>query len=139
MNQPCTPISANDIVILPCSGAGNVGQLTNEAGVALNREGFGKLYCLAGIGSGLAEFIAEARKARILIAVDGCQLGCARLLLEKSDMPCTHHLVVTDLGIEKTIDLSPDPELLQLVKDAIQACCAEAKPIVRLGGCMCGI
>lgn len=139
MNQPCTPISANDIVILPCSGAGNVGQLTNAAGVALTREGFGTLYCLAGIGAGLAEFAAEARKARILIAVDGCQLGCARLLLEKNEMTCTHHLVVTDLGIDKTTDLIPEPESLQLVKDAIRACCAEAKPIVRLGGCMCGI
>jgi uncharacterized metal-binding protein len=132
-------VSSRDIIMLPCSGASNVGQLSNNAAVELHRQGFGKLSCLAGIGAGIEIFIAEAQKARILIAIDGCETGCARLLLEKKGMACTQHLIVTDLGIEKTTDLTPNPENLQLVKDAIQACCAEAKPIVRLGGCMCGI
>jgi len=139
MTHPCTPIAPSDIIILPCSGASNVGQLTSMAGVELTREGFGKLYCLAGIATGLATFISEAQKARILIAVDGCQTSCARLVMEKNGLPCTQHLILTDLGFGKTADLVPDPEALQLVKDAIQACCAEVKPIVRLGGCMCGI
>ena len=139
MIRPCTQISNGDIIMLPCSGASNVGQLSNNAAVELHREGYGRLYCLAGIGAGREIFITEARKARILIAVDGCEAGCATLLLEKNGMACTQHLIVTDLGIAKTTDLTSAPENLQLVKDAIQACCAEAKPIVRLGGCMCGI
>lgn len=139
MSQPCSSITANDIAILPCAGASNVGQLASNAGVALHQEGFGRLYCLAGIGAGLEAFTTEARKARIIIVIDGCQQCCAKLLLAKNGMACSHHLVVTDLGIVKKADLTPDPESLQLVKDAIQACCSEAKPIVRLGGCLCGI
>jgi uncharacterized metal-binding protein len=139
MIQTCTQITSRDIIMLPCSGASNVGQLSNNAAVELHREGYGKLYCLAGVAAGIEIFISETQKARILIAVDGCETGCTRFLLEKNGMVCTQHLIVTDLGIMKTADLTQDPLNLQLVKDAIQACCAEAKPIVRLGGCMCGI
>jgi len=44
-------------MILACSGGSNVGQLSNQAAVALTREGFGKMYCLAGVG-GLQEPVA---------------------------------------------------------------------------------
>lgn len=140
MTSPCTPLSTNDIAILPCAGAGNLGQLSHVAAVELTREGFGKQYCLAGIGAGQEIFITELKKAANLIAVDGCRLSCARLTLERAGIDCKNHLVVADLGIgADAAGAGPDPEALQLVKDAIQACCAEAKPIVRLGGCMCGI
>lgn len=139
MSHPCSPLSPNDIVLLPCAGAGNLGQLTNTAAVELAREGFGRLYCLAGIAAGLEDVVSEVRKTRIAVAIDGCPTGCTRRIMEKNDLSEIHHLVLTDLGIEQRTDLTLDPDALQLVKDAIQACCAEAKPIVRLGGCMCGI
>ena len=44
----CTP--NGNIMILACSGGSNVGQLSNRAAVELTKEGFGKMYCLAGIG-----------------------------------------------------------------------------------------
>lgn len=138
MSTPCTSISPEDITILPCSGASNVGQLSHAAAVALSRDGFGKMFCLAGIGAGLEPFITVVQKAQRSIIVDGCQTACARRTLEKEGIDCTNHLVITDLGIAKNDD-QPDSESLQLVKDAIQACCAEAQPIIRLGGCMCGI
>ncbi len=45
------------VMILACSGASNVGQLSNQAAVELTREGFGKRSCLAGIGGELMGFI----------------------------------------------------------------------------------
>lgn len=138
MSHPCTPISPEDVMILPCSGASNVGQLSHAAAVALTRDGFGKMFCLAGIAAGLEPFLSAVHAARTFVAVDGCQTACTRRTLEKAGIACTNHLVITDLGIAKN-DEQFDSEGLQLVKDAIQACCAEVKPIVRLGGCMCGI
>lgn len=38
-------------MILACAGGSKVGQLANQAAVELTQEGFGKLFCLAGIGS----------------------------------------------------------------------------------------
>ena len=40
----------NDVMILACSGGSNVGHLSNQAAVELAQEGFGKMFCLAGIG-----------------------------------------------------------------------------------------
>jgi uncharacterized metal-binding protein len=38
------------VMILACSGGSNVGQLANQAAVELTQEGFGKMFCLAGVG-----------------------------------------------------------------------------------------
>jgi len=139
MSTPCPPIQPDDIMLLPCSGACSVGQLSHQAVVELTGAGFGRMYSLAAIAAGLAAAVADAGKVRMVVAVDGCESGCSRRILEGTGVGCRHHLVITTLGIDREDSLQIDNDNLQLVKDAIQACCAEARPIVRLGGCMCGI
>jgi uncharacterized metal-binding protein len=48
-------------MILACSGGSNVGQMVNRAAFELTQEGFGKMFCLAGIGGHLSEFVQSAR------------------------------------------------------------------------------
>lgn len=141
MTQPCTRSSPGDLMILPCSGASGVGQLSHMAAAALSREGAGRMFCLAGIGAGLKPFLAAAQQAERLIVVDGCRTACGRRILEKAGINCRNHLVITDLGIARDdgLQAAPASDTLQLVKDAIQACSAEVKPIIRLGGCTCGL
>lgn len=141
MPHPCTSISASDLMILPCSGASGVGQLSHRAAIELSHEGFGRMFCLAGIGAGVEPYLTAAQRAERMIVVDGCRTACGRRILEKAGVNCRNHLIITDLGIIEgdALQPAPDIEALQLVKDAIQACCAEVKPIIRLGGCTCGI
>lgn len=139
MTTTCAAITTSDIILLPCSGPCNVGQLAHLAAVVLTGRGFGRISSLAGIAAGMEPFIGAARAARQCVAVDGCSTACGRRILENSGIECGNHLVITDLGIDRDDNLQPDREHLELVIDAIQACCAEAKPIVRLGGCQCGI
>jgi len=73
MTQECCT-SNKQVMILACSGASNVGQLSNQAAVELTREGFGKMYCLAGIGAHLSGFVQSAKDVPALVAIDGCQL-----------------------------------------------------------------
>jgi uncharacterized metal-binding protein len=49
MTENCCATGGN-IMIPTCSGGSNVGQLSNQAAVELTQEGFGKMFCLAGIG-----------------------------------------------------------------------------------------
>ena len=56
MSEKCCT-SGGDVMILPCSGGSNVGQLANKAAVELTQEGFGKIFCLAGIGGPLSGFV----------------------------------------------------------------------------------
>ena len=69
-------------MILACSGASNVGQLSNQADVELTQEGFGKMFCLAGIGGQLSGFIQSAKDVPVMVAIDGCQVGYAKAILE---------------------------------------------------------
>lgn len=82
MSDDCCSQTGN-IMILPCSGGSNVGQTANQAAVELTREGFGKMYCLAGIGGALNSFVQSAKDVEEMIVIDGCDIACGRACLEK--------------------------------------------------------
>ncbi|MBI4774058.1 MAG: putative zinc-binding protein [Deltaproteobacteria bacterium] len=119
MAQDCCTPSGN-IMILACSGGSNVGQLSNQAAVELTREGFGKMFCLAGIGGGLSGFVQSARDVPSLVVIDGCSVACAKATFEQADVPLRGYLVITDLGIEKNKDFNLKPEDLARVKQAVR-------------------
>ncbi|NPV49348.1 MAG: zinc-binding protein [Armatimonadetes bacterium] len=89
------------VLIFACSGGSNVGQLTNEAAKKLDQGGVGKFYCLAGIGGDIAGMMVNAEGADRIIALDGCDVACARKTLERANLPISCYVVVTDEGVEK--------------------------------------
>ena len=95
----CAP--GGDIMILACSGGSNVGQLSNQAAVELTQEGFGKMFCLAGVGGHLGGFVQSANDVPRMVAIDGCDVGCAKAILEHAEVLIKDYLVLTELGIEK--------------------------------------
>ncbi len=112
--------SDNNVMILACSGGSNVGQLSNRAAVELTQEGFGKMFCLAGIGGNLSSFIQSAKDVPAMVAIDGCAVGCAKAILANAQVPNPNHLVLTDLGIEKNKNFNLDAADVQTVKDAVR-------------------
>ena len=114
----CAP--GGSIMILACSGGCNVGQLSNQAAIELTKEGFGKLFCLAGLGAHLSGFIKSARDIPELIVIDGCEIGCAKGVLKLAEMPLRGYLVITDLGIKKNKDLNLKREEIDHVKQAVR-------------------
>ena len=119
MSENCA-CSNSKPMILACSGASNVGQLSNQAAVDLTQEGFGKIFCLAGIGGQLSGFVQSAKDVARLVVIDGCPVGCARAILEKNGIENKNYVVITDLGIEKNKDLTPDPQALDTVKTEVK-------------------
>ena len=117
----CT--SGGNIVILSCSGGSNVGQLSNQAAIELTQEGFGKMFCLAGIGGHLGGFVRSAKDVPVMVAIDGCEAGCAKAILEHAEIPTKNYLVLTDLGIEKNKDFNLKAEDIREVKAAIKSVC----------------
>lgn len=114
-----------DIMILACSGGSNVGQLSNQAAVELTREGFGKMFCLAGIGGQLSGFVQSARDVPEMVVIDGCSVGCGKAILEKAQVPMKTHLVLTDLGIDKNKNFDLDPKDTRKVKEAVKEAFAQ--------------
>jgi uncharacterized metal-binding protein len=118
----CVP--GGNVMILACSGGSNVGQLSNQAAVELTQEGFGKMFCLAGIGGRLSGFVQSARDVPGMVVIDGCPVGCGKAILEQAEVPLRGHIVLTELGIEKNKDLNLKREELDAVKQAVrQAVC----------------
>ncbi|WP_246804895.1 putative zinc-binding protein [Desulfosarcina cetonica] len=107
-------------MILACSGGSNVGQLSNQAAVELTQEGFGKMFCLAGIGGQLSGFMQSARDVPVMVAIDGCQIGCAKAILERAQVPLKNYVVLTDQGIEKSKNLALERTDIDRVKAAVK-------------------
>jgi uncharacterized metal-binding protein len=110
----------NNAILLTCSGASNVGQLSNQAVVELTQEGFGKFFCLAGIGAHLTSFVQSAKNNPETIVIDGCPVGCAKRVVEHAEIPLGKYLVVTKLGIEKNHILEIKKEEVEKVKLAVR-------------------
>jgi uncharacterized metal-binding protein len=119
MSEDCCA-STVPTMILACAGGSNVGQLSNQAAVELTQEGFGKLFCLAGIGAHLSGFIQSARDIPQLVVIDGCEVGCSKGILEQAEVPLRGYLVLTELGIEKNKNLNLNREEVEKVKQAVR-------------------
>lgn len=119
----CCASAGSNIMMLACSGGSNVGQLSNRAAVELTQEGFGKMFCLAGIGGGISGFVQSAKDAPVVVAIDGCPIGCAKKILANNGIENAKYLLLTELGIEKDKNLDPIPAELEKVKQAVRQIC----------------
>ena len=96
----CCSCSAAPKLIFACSGAADVGRISDLAARKLTAEGAGKMFCLAGIGGHVTGIVATTRAAAAILAIDGCPLDCARKTLEASEFRQFEHLRLSDLGME---------------------------------------
>lgn len=88
-------------LIFPCSGASDVGEITDRCARRMTKEGLGKMYCLAGIGGRVEDILANARAVDTIFAIDGCKCDCARKTLELAGFTNIRHLRLSDVGFEK--------------------------------------
>jgi uncharacterized metal-binding protein len=80
----CKP---TEVLIFPCSGGSNVGQIANEAAKRLSSQGIGSISCLGGIAGHVSSFAEETREVKKVVAIDGCTVHCASKTLEHAYCP----------------------------------------------------
>ena len=95
-------------LILACSGASNVGQITNEVAKKLDIEKQGRFICLAGVGGHISGMVASVDGSDTVLVIDGCPVACAKRTMDEAGLNGYEYVVVTDLGIEKNHDLALD-------------------------------
>lgn len=100
--------SGGSTLIFSCSGAADVGGISDLAARKLHAEGAGKMFCLAGIGGGVKGILETTQAAEKILIIDGCPLDCARLSLEKAGFFQFEQMVVTNYGLPKG-QSSPTP------------------------------
>lgn len=88
-------------LIFACSGAADVGQIADQAARKMTKEGAGKMFCLAGVGGRISGIMKTTESASKILAIDGCELDCAKELLKQAGFTGFEHLRITDLGMQK--------------------------------------
>lgn len=112
---------AHEVLIFPCSGASNVGQIANQAAIQLTKDGTGNMYCLAGIGAHLDAMIEAAKTAKRIVAIDGCSAECSKKTLENGGVKVTDHIDVVKAGITKNSNLKASRKDVTLVAQRVKA------------------
>lgn len=98
----CCRNDAEKIVLLyACSGGANVAEASDRACRQLMSEGLGSMFCLAGLGAGIANMVPQARDADLNVVIDGCPMDCARKTFNKLGLSNVYFVRVTDLGLRK--------------------------------------
>lgn len=88
-------------MIFACSGCADVGAVADRAARKMTQDGIGKMYCLAGIGGRVPGIMKTAESASMILAIDGCELDCAKRSLDLAGFKNFSQIRVTDLGMEK--------------------------------------
>lgn len=95
--------------IFSCSGAADVGELTDRVARSLMKAGNGKMFCLAGIGGNISGIIKSTEAAPKILVIDGCGLNCTQKTLEAAGFTEVIHLNLMDLGFTKgTTDVNAE-------------------------------
>ena len=88
------------VLIFPCSGGSDVGELSDRATRKMAKCGQAKMFCLAGIGAHIPGMIESTKAANKLIAIDGCPVSCSKKTLEHAGFKVMA-FNLKDMGFEK--------------------------------------
>jgi uncharacterized metal-binding protein len=73
-------------LIYACSGAADVGELSDQVARKLSKNGVGKMSCLAGIGGRVGGLLKSAEAASEILIMDACKLNCALKTMQEAGL-----------------------------------------------------
>lgn len=123
-------------LVLSCSGGSNSGQAANDLAVELNKSGFARMVCLAGVGAGLEDCVSDAGKVKDLIVIDGCSKGCSQIMLQKIGIKPVHTFCLTNMGV-KCPQTDVDTELLDKLRKKIKLLFGQNRANSKYAVCGC--
>jgi len=108
----CATHAENLIVVATCDGASSVGQIGNEVARRLTKTypDMVRMCCLSAVAAGSQTHLDIFRKAKAVIAINGCQLMCASNVLKQKGVKPTYEVVVAKEGASKLPTLDFDEE-----------------------------
>lgn len=107
-------------MIFACSGAADVGEISDRAARKLTKDGIGKMFCLAGIGGRISGIMKTTEFAEKILAIDGCPLNCVKNCLEQAGFNKFVHLQLADIGLEKGNSPPNERNIAKVAQKAIE-------------------
>lgn len=111
----CSPVSK---LVFSCSGAADVGEISDRAARKLTKDGIGKMFCLAGIGGKVEPIMSVTKSASKILAIDGCSMDCVKNCLQQAGFNDFQHLRITDIGMEKGESPVKDECVAKVIQEA---------------------
>ena len=87
-------------IVFACSGASDLGQISDLVARKLRDNNVRKMNCLAVVGAGIERSIEDFKTKNILV-IDGCPIDCGKRIMEMNNITNFKYLRVTDLGFKK--------------------------------------
>ena len=99
-NQKSCLCGNGEYLVIACSGACDLGQVTDSVARKLRDNNIRKMNCLAAAGAGINATIDKFKEANLLM-IDGCAIDCGKKILEKAGIDNYKYLRLSDLGYVK--------------------------------------
>lgn len=104
-------------IVFACSGASDVGHLTDLVARKLSKENIRKMNCLSVIGAGIEKSI-EKFKLKNMLIIDGCPVACGKIIAEKNGIDDYVYLCLKDEGYIKGKSPADEMELQKIFDKA---------------------
>ncbi len=88
-------------MVFVCSGAADVGELTDRAARQLRQEGLADMSCLASVGARDPDIMFNTDLAERVLLIDGCPKACARRTFELANIKRFSHFDLSEVGLLK--------------------------------------
>ncbi len=96
----CSCSNYSEMVVMSCSGASDLGELTDRVARHLRNNNIRNMKCLTMVAIEDKPLINSLQSANILV-IDGCVVDCGKKILQNADFHDFHHIRLTDLGLIK--------------------------------------
>ena len=93
--------SQPEALVYACSGASNLGQLTNQIAIRLDRAGLAEMSYAEAVGIEAGAPYAAALSGRPVVAISGCPLACADRLLAERGIAVASSIQLENRGVLK--------------------------------------
>jgi uncharacterized metal-binding protein len=107
-------------LVFVCSGAADVGELTDRAARQLHRQGKAAMSCLASIGARDPDIMFNTDLAERVLLIDGCPQACSRRTFDQASIHRFAHFDLSELGFLKGASPVTDERIQAVVNKAIE-------------------
>ena len=88
-------------LVFACSGAADVGAVSDQAARLLSRERTASMCCGAAMAAEIPDILTKARCASRIVVIDGCDKACAKAILERAGFKDSAHVELGSVGMVK--------------------------------------
>jgi uncharacterized metal-binding protein len=120
-NKSCNCTDSCEFIVMSCSGASDVGQLSDLVARKLRDGNQRAMKCLAMVAADDANFIESCKNANVLV-IDGCPFDCGKKIMEKAGLANYNYIRLSDWGYKKG-QSSATPELIGEVSEKVVMYC----------------